>query len=220
MIRSLLTLGVIAQLGGQGLPSRLVQGSVVEVCGRVTSFVSGRPAACDASLEVTSGDDPATVVVIPAVVRRGTDGGRELHGAEICASGIVELAANATRVRVSSLDDIRVTTAAPSPAFGAGIAEACTTAGVVLPRVLFDVKPSYTENAMRERVEGVVEMDAIVDSGGSVSDVRVRRSLHPELDEQAVRALREWRFAPGTVEGMPAPVVVSVEMAFTLKSRR
>jgi TonB family protein len=219
MIRSLFALGLIAQLGGQSFPPPLVQGAVVEVCGTVTAFGSGRPAVCDASLEVTTGDG-STTVVIPAAVRRGSTGGRELQGAEVCASGVVELAGNATRVRLASFDDIRVITAAKTPAFGAGAADTCTTDGVVMPRVLYEVKPAYTETAMRERVEGIVEMDAIVDSGGRVSDVRVMRPLHEELDEQAVRALREWQFAPGTVNGIPAPVVVSVEMSFRLKSRR
>ena len=219
MIRSLFALGLIAQLGGQGVPPRFAQGSVVEVCGPVTAFVSGQPAVCDASIEVTTGDGPATVV-IPAALRRGSPGGRELQGAEVCASGVVELAGTATRVRLTSFDDIRVTTPAKTPAFGAGAADTCTTDGVVMPRVLYEVKPAYTESAMQERVEGVVEMDVIVDSGGSVSDVRVKRSLHAELDEQAVRALREWQFAPGTVNGIPTPVVVSVEMSFRMKSRR
>lgn len=220
-IAAVLLLAVLGNSGSsQDFPSRLAQGSVVEVCGRVTGFVSGRPAVCDASLEVNTGSEPAATVVLPASIRRGTAGGRELQGADICASGIVELAGNATRIRVASIDDVRVVAEATTPAFGAGVADNCTTEGLVAPRVLLDVKPSYTEAAMRERVEGVVKLEAIVDTGGNVSDVHVRRSLHEELDEQAVRALRDWRFAPGMVNGVPTPVVVSVEMAFTLKSRR
>jgi TonB family protein len=47
-------------------------------------------------------------------------------------------------------------------------------------------------------------LDAIVDTTGHVSDVRVLKSLDPELDQEAVEALRDWTFQPGTVDGKAA----------------
>jgi TonB family protein len=47
--------------------------------------------------------------------------------------------------------------------------------------------------------------------------VRVTRSLDEDLDEQAIIALRQWRFKPGTKDDKPVDVEVSVELTFTLK---
>ena len=46
------------------------------------------------------------------------------------------------------------------------------------------------------------------------------KSLHPDLDEQALLAVKEWRFDPGTRDGKPVPVLVMIEMTFALRSNR
>lgn len=91
--------------------------------------------------------------------------------------------------------------------------------GVSLPRVLREVKPQYTADAMRAKVQGVVLIQCVVRPDGSVSDVQVIRSLDPTfgLDQQAVLAARQWRFAPGTRMGEPVPVLVTIELTFTLR---
>jgi protein TonB len=73
---------------------------------------------------------------------------------------------------------------------------------------------------MRERTQGVVVMQAIVGVDGSITRSRVVKPLHPELDEQALIAVKQWGFAPGTRDGRPVPVLVNIEMTFTLKDRR
>jgi TonB family protein len=90
-------------------------------------------------------------------------------------------------------------------------------AGVVMPVVLSDVKPKYTPEAMRERVEGSTLLDCVVLTDGTVGDVRVARSLRTDLDEEAVNALRKWRFTPGTKDDVPVPVQVQIEITFRLK---
>ena len=54
---------------------------------------------------------------------------------------------------------------------------------------------------------------------GSVGDVQVVRSLDPTfgLDQEAIKAARQWRFAPGTRLGEPVPVLVTIELTFTLR---
>ena len=58
----------------------------------------------------------------------------------------------------------------------------------------------------------------VVNTDGTVSDVKVVRSLDTldGLDGEAVNAFRQWRFSPGTRQGQPVPVLVSVEMTFTV----
>jgi periplasmic protein TonB len=91
--------------------------------------------------------------------------------------------------------------------------------GVMPPKLLVEVKPSYTAEAMRAKIQGVVTLEAIVNPDGSVGSVQVIRSLDPTfgLDEEAKRTVRKWRFAPGTKLGQAVPVLVEIEMTFTLR---
>lgn len=89
---------------------------------------------------------------------------------------------------------------------------------VAPPRLLFEQKPLYTADAMKARISGRAILECIVEVDGSVSHIRIVRSVDPVhgLDEEAIRALKTWRFAPGTRFGEPVPVRITVETAFTL----
>ena len=91
--------------------------------------------------------------------------------------------------------------------------------GVTLPRLLHEEKPQYTSDAMRAKVQGTVLLECVVRPDGSISDVQVIRSLDPTfgLDQQAVVAARKWRFAPGTRLGEAVPVLITIELTFTLR---
>lgn len=93
--------------------------------------------------------------------------------------------------------------------------------GVSLPRVLREVKPRYTAEAMRAKVQGTVLLECIVQPDGTVGPVRVVRSLDSTfgLDEEAIKAAKEWRFAPGihAQTGQPVPVIITIELTFTLR---
>ena len=103
--------------------------------------------------------------------------------------------------------------------------------GITNPQLIREVKPNYTGDAMRAKLQGVVEMTAIVLPDGSVdpNKIRITRSLDSTfgLDQQAIIAVRQWRFRPGTCArrdgcqgiafGQPVPVEVSVELTFTLR---
>ena len=80
-----------------------------------------------------------------------------------------------------------------------------------------EVKPKYTDDAKARRVQGNVELDVVVKSDGTVGDVTVTKSLDPELDEQAVKATKQWRFRPGTKDSKPVDVMVQIELTFTLR---
>ena len=91
--------------------------------------------------------------------------------------------------------------------------------GVTQPTLIREVKPQYTADAMRAKVQGEVELEAVVNPDGSVDRIRVTRSLDRTfgLDEQAIKAVSQWRFVPGTLKGQPVPVRVSVVLDFTLR---
>jgi TonB family protein len=91
--------------------------------------------------------------------------------------------------------------------------------GVSNPRVLREVKPQYTSDAMRAKVQGTVLLECIVRPDGTVGDVHVLRSLDPTfgLDQEAIKAAKAWRFAPGLLKGEPVNVQVTIELQFTLR---
>jgi TonB family protein len=103
--------------------------------------------------------------------------------------------------------------------FGGGVYQIGN--GVTPPVLIKEVKPNYTGDAMRAKLQGVVEMEAVVLADGSVDPGRLKitRSLDATfgLDQQAVVAVKQWRFRPGTYKGQPVPVLVNVELTFTLR---
>jgi periplasmic protein TonB len=107
------------------------------------------------------------------------------------------------------------------PGYGGGVGGGAYRPGngVTLPRVLREVKPQYTSDAMRAKVQGTVLLECVVKPDGTVGEVSVVRSLDHVfgLDEEAIRAARQWRFAPGTRLGEPVSVLVTIELTFTLR---
>jgi TonB family protein len=89
--------------------------------------------------------------------------------------------------------------------------------GVSAPILVKEVKPQYTADAMRAKIEGVVKVRCVVETDGSTGDVEVTQPLDPGLDQEAVKAVRQWRFKPGTKDGKPVRVRVTLELTFTLR---
>ena len=90
--------------------------------------------------------------------------------------------------------------------------------GIVNPRLIHEVEAEYTTEAMRAQVNGVVWVEAVVLPDGTVGDIQVVKSLDKVfgLDGQAVAAVRQWRFAPGTRFGEPVAVLVVIEVFFNI----
>ena len=91
--------------------------------------------------------------------------------------------------------------------------------GVTTPQLIREVKPQYTSDAMRAKIQGIVVVECVVKADGTVGDVQVIRSLDSTfgLDQEAVKAARQWRFRPGTLKGEPVPVTITIELTFTLR---
>jgi protein TonB len=89
--------------------------------------------------------------------------------------------------------------------------------GIEPPRLLREVKAIYSEEARRANITGDVLMEVVVRADGSVGSARVTRGLGFGLDERAVAAVRQWRFAPARRLGAPVDVAVEVAMEFNLR---
>jgi len=89
--------------------------------------------------------------------------------------------------------------------------------GIEPPRLLHEVKAQYTEDARRRGIAGDVVLEVVVRRNGSVGDAHVLQGLGYGLDERALSAVRQWRFAPAQRKGVPVDVLVEIAVEFTLR---
>jgi TonB family protein len=93
--------------------------------------------------------------------------------------------------------------------------------GITAPRRLDWVMPRYTEEARKERIQGVVIVQTVIDRTGAVSDARVLKGLPKGLSEAAVDAIRQWRFEPATnADGEPVEVYYNLTVNFRLDEEK
>jgi len=90
----------------------------------------------------------------------------------------------------------------------------CATA----PRAVSKENPTYSEKARRAHLEGVVTLGLEVDDKGNTRDIRVVKSVGGGLDEEAIKAVKRWKFESGTYEGKPVSVRLNVEVSFRLSA--
>jgi TonB family protein len=100
--------------------------------------------------------------------------------------------------------------------FGGG-AYRVGSGGVVPPALLKEVRPKYTPDALRDRIEGTVVLEVVVGRDGHPGAIRVIRPLDPGLDNEAILAAREWRFTPGRVGDTPVDVLVTIQVDFHIR---
>jgi len=89
--------------------------------------------------------------------------------------------------------------------------------GIEPPKLLREVKADYTEDARQRGIAGDVVLEIVVRRDGSVGDVRVLQGLAGGLNDRAVQAVRQWRFAPARRLGAPVDVIVEVAVEFKLR---
>src|SRR5687767_94037 len=92
--------------------------------------------------------------------------------------------------------------------------------GVHAPVAIRSVNPRYTAEALRNQIQGVVEIEAVVLANGAVGEVRIVKSLDAALglDNEAIAAAKQWLFRPGRLasDGRVVPVIVTIMLEFRL----
>jgi TonB family protein len=88
--------------------------------------------------------------------------------------------------------------------------------GVTAPRATKEVRPRYTPEAMRAKIQGEVVMRTIVTQKGQPTEIRVIKSLEESLDREAVNALAKWVFEPGRRHGDPVCVELDITVTFKI----
>ncbi len=85
------------------------------------------------------------------------------------------------------------------------------------PEKLQSPQPQYTEIARKARVQGVVIVQAIINKQGDVTNVKVLKGLSMGLDDEAVKAIKKWKFKPATLNGKPVDVYYNLTVNFRLQ---
>jgi TonB family protein len=88
--------------------------------------------------------------------------------------------------------------------------------GVTVPKARYSPQAEYTDKARKQKINGLVVLTMVVTEEGKVRDVRVTKSLDRGLDKQAITAVSTWKFEPGTKDGKPVAVQLSVEVDFRI----
>jgi protein TonB len=88
--------------------------------------------------------------------------------------------------------------------------------GVSAPRAIFTPDPEYSEEARKAKYQGTCVLWLVVGPDGRTRDIRVARTLGLGLDQQAIEAVKQWKFEPAMKDGKPVAVQVNVEVTFRL----
>lgn len=84
------------------------------------------------------------------------------------------------------------------------------------PALIHRVEPEYPAMAVGAKVSGTVILEATVNEAGAVTDVTILRSILM-LDQAAIKAVKQWRYAPLMLNGQPVPFILVVTLTFTLR---
>jgi TonB family protein len=88
---------------------------------------------------------------------------------------------------------------------------------VTPPQVMVKNEPTYTDAARDAKIQGAVVLNVVIEANGRIEEVSVERSLDPDLDANAMDAVRTWEFAPARLNGEPVAVSARIEVNFRLK---
>ena len=88
---------------------------------------------------------------------------------------------------------------------------------VLAPKLIQKVEPSYTDQARDAKIDGSVVLRVVVNESGKTENIQIVKSLDAGLDQNAINAVEQWRFAPGTKQGVAVAILANVEVKFRLK---
>jgi protein TonB len=80
--------------------------------------------------------------------------------------------------------------------------------------------PKYPPELIKAHVQGEIVLYAIIRKDGSVDSIQIVRGLDPELDRDAIEALAQWKFRPGTRAGAPVDLEAVVHVPFLYRNPR
>lgn len=91
--------------------------------------------------------------------------------------------------------------------------------GLSRPVLVSSRPPAYTEGARLAKIEGRVSLSLVVNASGDPQNIQVIQSLDPGLDQEAIEAVKGWKFQPGLKDGNPVAVRVTIQVNFQLRDK-
>jgi periplasmic protein TonB len=88
--------------------------------------------------------------------------------------------------------------------------------GVSAPVPLFQPEAEFSDEARRQKYQGICMISLIVDAHGNPQNPRVVHPLGMGLDEKALQAVQLYRFKPAMKDGHPVPVAITIAVNFRL----
>jgi TonB family protein len=89
--------------------------------------------------------------------------------------------------------------------------------GIVMAKAIYSPPGQYSDSARKAKIRGDVLLEVIIASDGTVREARVLRPLHPDLDANALLAVKTWRFEPATKDGKPVTIRSRISMSFNIQ---
>ena len=83
------------------------------------------------------------------------------------------------------------------------------------PKKVKDVKPAYPEDAKNAGIQGIVILETIIGTDGSIQEAKILRGV-AQLDKAALDAVMQWKYTPTLLNGEPVEVIMTVTVTFTL----
>jgi len=83
------------------------------------------------------------------------------------------------------------------------------------PRMTWQTRPVYPSDAYRQRIQGTVVVEFVIDERGQVAHAEVRESISP-LDRAALATVKQWRFSPAHLAGKPVAAMAKAPVSFRI----
>lgn len=87
---------------------------------------------------------------------------------------------------------------------------------VKAPELIYRVEPVYPDIAVMAGVTGIVILEATINERGEVTNVTVLRS-RKLLDQAAIDAVKQWRYTPLLLNGVPRAFILTVTLNFSIQ---
>jgi TonB family protein len=97
-----------------------------------------------------------------------------------------------------------------------GVSIGDAKAGDTRPRCMYMPNPPYTDAARKEKLSGVVTVEAIINPEGRLENMRILKGMPLGLNERSLKTMRTWRCSPAMRDGQPIPVRVTFEVNFRM----
>ena len=85
------------------------------------------------------------------------------------------------------------------------------------PKLIQQIDPVYPEEARKNRIQGMVISEALIDRSGDVVDVKVVETADEVFNQPTIDAILQWKFEPATKDGEPVDVIYVLTVNYALE---